>query len=77
MNLQVQGAANAGPQFVSGALLNGPYDTQQTHIGLVEKYPKPLLRKRKGKKIGPEELEEEIDLRKKKKKRQRRSATWA
>ncbi|XP_030969790.1 protein FLC EXPRESSOR isoform X1 [Quercus robur] len=29
---KVQGAANAGPQFVSGAILNGPYDTQQTHV---------------------------------------------
>ena len=48
-----------------------------SQIGLVEKYPNPRLRKRRGKKIGPEELEEEISLRKKKKKRQRRSATWA
>lgn len=29
---QVQGAANAGPQFVSGEIPNGPYDTQQTHV---------------------------------------------
>ena len=35
------------------------------------------MRKRRGKKIGLEELEEEISLRKKKKKKQRRSATWA
>ena len=47
------------------------YETTCSQIELAEKYPKPRLRKRKGKKIGPEELEVEVGLRKKKKKRQR------
>ena len=63
--------------FVSLSLYLSRFETICSQIGLVEKYPKPRLRKRRGKKISPEELEEEIGLRKKKKKRQRRSATWA
>ena len=63
--------------FVSLSLYLSRSETTCSQIGLVEKYPKPRLRKRRGKKIGLEELEEEIGLRKKKKKRQRKSATWA
>ena len=63
--------------FVSLSLYLSRSETTCSEIGLVEKYPKLWMRKRRGKKIGLEELEEEIGLRKKKKKRQRRSATWA
>ena len=62
--------------FVSFSLYLSRSKTTCSQIGLVEKYPEPQLRKRRGKKIGPEELKEEISLRKKKK-RQRRLATWA
>ena len=46
--------------FVSLSLYLSRSKTTCSQIGLVEKYPKPRLRKRSGKKIGPEELEEEI-----------------
>ena len=63
--------------FVSLSLYLSRSEATCSEIGLVEKYPKLWMRKRRGKKIGLEELEEEIGLRKKKKKKQRRSATWA
>ena len=62
--------------FVSFSLYLSRSKTTCSQIGLVEKYPEPQLRKRRGKKIGLEELKEEIGLRKKKKS-QRRLATWA
>ena len=46
--------------FVSLSLCLSRSKTTCSQIGLVEKYPKPWLRKIRGKKIGPEELEEEI-----------------
>ena len=50
--------------FVSISLCLSRSETTCFQIGLVEKYPKPQLRKRRGQKIGLEELEEEIDRRK-------------
>ena len=55
--------------FVSLSLYLSRSETTCSEIGLVEKYPKLWMRKRRGKKIGLEELEEEISLRKKKKKK--------
>ena len=46
--------------FFSLSLYLSQSKTTCSQIGLVEKYPKPRLRKRRGKKIGLEELEEEI-----------------
>ena len=46
--------------FVSLSLYLSRSEATCSEIGLVEKYPKLWMRKRRGKKIGLEELEEEI-----------------